>query len=80
MQLSKRIPSRKKTITFLWLKKDFMIMSLNYRHVRAKLHSPMDTCYWCGHAFIDGEMMALGALPGAGNKVFFQKCAKEACE
>ena len=72
--LTKTIPSRRKTITFEWLKRDFMEMSQGYREIRSRSDSPMDSCYWCGHQFEDGEMMALGCIGKGGNKVFCQDC------
>ena len=79
LTLSKRIPAHTKTITALWCKKDFMLMSERYREIRSKCRSPMDACYWCGHKFINGEMMALASFEEikVGNKTLCQNCAGE---
>jgi len=37
----------------------------------------MDKCYWCGHPFENGEMMALACFEKKGNKVLCQGCAKK---
>ena len=77
MELTKIIPKHKKTIHFEWCKRDFMLMSPQYRMVRARCSTPMDTCGWCGHKFSDGEMMALAAPEKKRNMVICQKCAEE---
>ena len=77
MQLSKRIPARMKTVGFRWCKRDYMKMSDGYRAARAGLRRPMDTCYWCGHPFADGEMMAVACPDKGANKVLCQGCADE---
>jgi hypothetical protein len=76
MKLSKKIPAKIKTVKFLWCKKDFMLMSQKYRDIRSKLKNPMDTCFWCGYKFIDGDMMALAATVTQGNKTLCQSCAE----
>ncbi len=79
MQLTKQVPARRKTITFKWLKRDFMTMSPRFRKIRRKARNKLDACYWCRHKFEDGEMMALGQIVDVGpNKVFCQSCAAEA--
>jgi len=35
----------------------------------------MDTCFWCGHEFVDGEMMALAQPKKGKNKALCQSCA-----
>lgn len=77
MQLSKIVPARRNTVKFEWCKKDFMVMNQKFRDVRAQLKKPMDSCFWCRHKFIDGEMMALAAPKGKLNKVLCQTCANE---
>jgi len=77
MQLSKRIPARTKTVKFRWCTKNFARMSDKYRRVRAKYcskRSPMDSCFWCGYKFENGEMMALASPEKGTNKVLCQKC------
>ena len=75
MQLSKRIPGTTKTITFRWCKREYLQMSPNYRKIRSRCRNRMDACYWCGHKFKDGEMMALAALETpAANQVFCHVC------
>jgi len=79
MQLTKRIPARTKTVKFKWCKKDFMEMSDKYRQIRAKTgRAAMDKCFWCGHVFANGEMMALAQPEKGANKVLCQNCADEA--
>lgn len=76
MQLSWMVPAHRFTVTFNWCKRDFMPMSPKYREIRAKQSKPMDTCFWCKHAFEDGEMMALAQPDKGGNKVLCQSCAE----
>ena len=77
MRLSRMIPARRMTLIALWCKKDFVVMGDEYRHVRRVLRDPMDSCFWCGHEFEDGEMMALACFDGKGNKILCQGCATE---
>lgn len=76
LRLTKQVPETTKTITARWCKRDFTVMSPNYRAIRSKCGSPMDSCYWCHHKIADGEVIALAALDN-GNKVFCQPCADE---
>lgn len=77
MHLSKTIPAGKETVKFTACQKEFLVMSQNFRDIRSKSKNPIDKCFWCGHHFEDGEMMAL-AIPEEGvNKVLCQKCAGE---
>ena len=74
--LSRDVPARKKTLHAEWLKKDFMEMSPRYREIRASARNKLCSCYWCGHDFVDGEMMALAHFQeSAGNKTLCQECA-----
>jgi len=34
----------------------------------------MDSCFWCGYKFENGEMMALASPEKGTNKVLCQKC------
>lgn len=77
LRLSKRVPARMRTLTALWCRRDFMAMSQEFRRIRAKSKRPMDTCYWCGHAFLDGEMMGLACFKEKGNRTLCQSCADE---
>jgi hypothetical protein len=79
MKLTKKIPARTKTLTVVQYVREFMEMSPTFRRVRGGSRNPMDKCYWCGHAFADGDMMALVqfAEVGGGNKVLCQSCADE---
>jgi hypothetical protein len=52
-------------------------MSPTFRRIRSGRRNLMDKCYWCGHVFIDGEMMALAHFVGKANKVLCQSCADE---
>lgn len=77
--MSKRVPARTKTIEFNWLAKSFTTMTPRFRQIRSGMRNKMDSCYWCGHQFADGEEFALGQLkkPG-GNKAFCHDCADQA--
>ena len=79
LTLSRRVPARTRTITALWCKLDFMEMSETFRAIRGRSRNPMDKCYWCGHAFANGEMMALAAFKGK-NKTLCQTCGAELLE
>lgn len=74
MFLSKRIPARTKTLKFDWCHRDFRLMDDDWRKIRANM-TPLDKCYWCGYAFVNGDMIALAHLTGKGNKVLCQTCA-----
>lgn len=80
MFLTKNMPARKKTVHFRWCKKDFLVMDDGFRAIRAKMRNPMDKCFWCGHSFVNGEMMALAAREKAGNVVLCQECASKLME
>ena len=75
MRLTKLIPEHRKTIEFNWCKRDFLLMSQDYRKVRERMHSPMDSCSWCQHKFVDGEMMALAQPKHGKNWLLCQDCA-----
>ena len=77
MQLSRGVPARTKTVKFCWCRKDFMEMSQTFRDIRGKSRNPMDKCFWCQHAFVDGEIMALAAREKASNVTLCQACADE---
>lgn len=78
MQLSKWISARTKTVTFRWLRRDWMRMSTEYRSIRAKCRTPLDTCFWCNHKFEDGEMMALASVEEeSSNKLFCEWCLRD---
>uniref|UniRef100_A0A6M3LBP3 Uncharacterized protein n=1 Tax=viral metagenome TaxID=1070528 RepID=A0A6M3LBP3_9ZZZZ len=75
MKFSKRIPARTETIYFNWCRKEFLIMSPEYRKARAKMLRPMDTCFWCKYKFKDGDIMALAQPKKGLNKMLCNKCA-----
>jgi hypothetical protein len=77
MKLTKRIPAHTMTAQFNWCKKDFMEIGPKYREIRSGFSDPMDACFWCGHKFADGEMMALAQLKGKRNKILCQGCANQ---
>lgn len=77
MKLSKRIQAHTRSVELRWCKNEFMEMSSGWRRRRSATSKPMDHCFWCGHAFDDGEMMALARPMKGGNKVLCQKCAGE---
>ncbi len=79
MKLSKTIPSRVKTVEFLWCRKNWAEMNQGYRDARKNLKlNKQDHCYWCNHAFKDAEMIDL-ACPKEESfvKVLCQKCANK---
>jgi len=75
MKLSRKVPARTKTISFIWCKKDFMVMNQKYRDCRSRMRDPMDKCFWCAHEFKDGEMMGLAQPEKGKNKMLCQACA-----
>jgi len=75
MKLSKRVPSRTKTVEFNWCKKEFTTMTDRYREIRGKSRNPMTSCFWCQHAFENGETIALAQPKKGGNKALCQTCA-----
>lgn len=77
MKLTKQIPARTKTQYFRWCRKDFMKMSQQYRDIRAKMSSKLDSCYWCKYKFVDGEMMALAQPLKGLNRILCQNCANK---
>ena len=77
MQLTKIVPSRRKTVEFTFCKKDFMEMGDGWRDARKGLKKKLENCYWCNHKFKDGEMMAIACPKKATNKLLCQKCADE---
>jgi len=78
MKLSRQIPARTKTIEFNWCKKDFMVMDDAYRTIRTKHRKgTMLSCFWCGHHFENGELMALAQPKKDLNKMLCQTCANK---
>jgi hypothetical protein len=77
LTLSKRVPARTRTETADWCQREFLPMTPDFRRIRSSRRNPMDKCYWCGHPFDDGEMMALAAFVEKGNKTLCQSCADE---
>ena len=77
LQLSRRIPAKTKTLEFLWCKKDYMAFNEAWRAARARMGRPLDSCFWCSHDFLEGEMMATACCTKKGNKMLCQDCATE---
>jgi len=75
MELSRMIPSRKETIVFYAIKKDFSTFGPAWRDVRKNLHDPLDKCDWCHTPFKDGDLIALGFCKKSRNKILCQSCA-----
>lgn len=70
----KHIPARTEKIEITGGKKDFMQMSPTFRRIRSKSKNPLNKCFFCRHAFEDGEMMGLIMVKGKTNKVVCQQC------
>jgi len=79
MKLSKVIPAHTKTVEFNWCKKDWLIMSPIYRTARIGMNL-MDSCFWCGYSFNDGDLMAIAQPKKGLNKVLCQDCAEKLLE
>jgi hypothetical protein len=77
MILTKMIQAKRKTAKAKWCKKDFTIFSEDYKRARQRLKRPMDTCWWCRHAFSLGDTIALACFNDSGNQVLCQMCANE---
>lgn len=39
-------------------------------------HTPQ-TCFRCGHKFVDSDMIYLGVVKGDKNRIFCESCGKE---
>ena len=76
---TKKIPARTQVYKVDWCRKDFMLMSAEFREVRKRSKTPMESCFLCRVKFNDGDMMALACfIEGAkGNKTLCQTCAEE---
>lgn len=75
LSISKRIPARVKKLTARWCRLDYTEMSDTYRKIR---HRDPCKCFWCGHKFQNGEMMALAAFNGKRrNQTLCQDCGKQ---
>ena len=79
MELSRVIPSHKKTLHFEWVKHDFLEYTEHFRKIRSGSKNKMDRCFWCKTEFNDGEWMALAQIKELSkNKVFCRTCINEA--
>ena len=52
-----------------------MEMNQGYRAIRAKSGKRMDSCVWCSHEFIDGEMMSIAQPENGKNVLLCHTCA-----
>ena len=63
MKLSKKIPSRTKTVCFRWAYKNFMKCDEKYLKIRGSLrgrrNATMTSCDWCKHKFEIDEWFGL---------------------
>jgi len=78
MKLSRIVPRRRKTLTASWCMLQWMQMSDKFRSLRARSRKNlMDTCYWCGHAYENGDWIALASFNEVtvGNRALCQECA-----
>jgi len=78
MRLTREVPAHVETLELRWLSRDFLVMSPAVRRTREKHKMAAITCQWCGHAFADGEMVALAAIPMAINATLCQACCASA--
>ena len=79
LKITRIIPERKESISFDWIKPNFMLYK-TFRESRERMGlSVVSRCYWCRTWFTDDDMMALGCIHGKGNKFFCQSCAAPAC-
>jgi len=76
MKLSREVPRHIHTVIFKWCKPDFMPYCEKYRKPMSGAKPP-NTCFWCGHKFKDGEMMAFARRDTGVNKLLCQSCAAE---
>ena len=65
------------TVNLLWVKRDHIKMSQEYRDIRSRYSDPMDSCFWCGHKFKEGESMALASVENCGNRIICHACIPE---
>lgn len=77
MRLSKVIPERRKTVNFLWCKKDFMKNGVYNAHRKSGGMTTTDRCWWCNYKFLENDMMALASPEKQSNQLICQNCAKE---
>lgn len=80
LRLSKTVPAHKVTMTFVWIKKDFMLYGA-FRKSRERMGmrlKPWHKCIFCRKPFEDDDMMALGCIKKTGNRALCQTCAAEA--
>lgn len=75
MKLSRVIPKHTKTVHFNWCQKDWIEMSEKFRKIRSRMRNKLDTCFWCGHNFKDGEKMSIAQPERGANKVLCNGCA-----
>jgi len=48
-----------------------------WRKARARMRT-LDSCFWCGHKFEDGESMALAGPENGSNKLLCHACVDSA--
>lgn len=77
LTLSRIVPQHTKSITFVWLHREFQPMGPAFRKARDGM-KVLDSCGWCQHTFEDGEMMALGGPAKGRNMLLCQTCADQA--
>lgn len=80
-RLSRRIPARIETVTFRWIKREFLVYGDRYiaarKNIRKDRPDPMHRCWWCRRDFEHGEMMALAAREKGANVTLCQDCVAE---
>lgn len=77
MILTKVVPEHTVTLKLSWLDPDFAIMSQKYRNIRKRAGEKDPSCYWCGHSFADGEMIALAGRSQKTNVTLCQTCVDQ---
>lgn len=75
VSLSRVIPAHRRTIEFLWIKRDFMLFGVfKAARARMQLNPIFERCFWCKTPFKETDMMALAGQAKGANRVLCQDC------
>ena len=72
--LRKAIAAHTKVVKITQAKREWVEMSDRFRLIRSKMRNPMDTCFWCGHKFDNGDKMGIALMDKGPNKVICNDC------